>query len=599
MAILCPRKKWFAPIADALREIGIDSQIQSETDIKGDSPAHAWFTALLTIMTQPRCGFEIIGVLREVFGISDHELAIFCEGHGDRFQIQKATRTHAVASAQAGDSGLCSSTLDLLARIHTEIADEPLFSAVERIVEATHLWARLRALPREDFENLDGELDVLLQSAATAEPEGKTLEQFAELLRANFTAERETGSPRSGAIQLITCQKAKGLEWDAVVVPFFSRHIYTGEEDFPRLIVDRENEEVIVAFSKGDLPARAKDALKQARIHEMERLLYVALTRARHTMVLAADGELFGPAPTESLVKWFRSDQGQPNAAHVTKLPVNPIGCSRTRAHDSLPAQTGRIFEQAAKLSEPVLSTAKSRAEAFFHQLNPSGFITGDSEIERTGADALKEAEIEFRARTLPSAATRYGVWWHDFVQNIAWGSQPEAWQAACEQSMINSPEPARSKREWKLLTEYISKHPEFFAGNIFAEMPFFWRMTETQCLEGIIDLASYDSKQQKWFILDWKTNQVKRDQIDRLRTYYRAQIAAYWKATTEMTRQPVGAGIYSTATGRLLIYDETELAEEWERLKNVATQQVAAEMAREENGGISRAMGQLEFRDW
>ena len=77
VAVLCPRKKWFAPIADALRKVGIDSQIQSETDVQGDSPAHAWFTALLTIMTQPRCGFEIVGVLREIFGISDHDLAVF------------------------------------------------------------------------------------------------------------------------------------------------------------------------------------------------------------------------------------------------------------------------------------------------------------------------------------------------------------------------------------------------------------------------------------------------------------------------------------------------------------------------------------------
>jgi ATP-dependent exoDNAse (exonuclease V) beta subunit len=150
VAILCPRKKWFRPIAEALRRVDIDSQIQSETDVKADSPTHAWFTALMTIATQPRCAFEIVGVLREVFGISDHDLAVFADGSSDGFQIQRPT---------GNDGGAVSTTLDLLARLHAEVADQPLFAAVERVVENVELRARLRTLPAEDFENLDGELD--------------------------------------------------------------------------------------------------------------------------------------------------------------------------------------------------------------------------------------------------------------------------------------------------------------------------------------------------------------------------------------------------------------------------------------------------------
>ncbi len=589
VAILCPRKRWFAPISNALREIGFDSQIQSEIDVKGDSPVYAWVTALLTIMTQPRCGFEIVGVLREIFGISDHELAIFSDRHGDRFQIEKAT----------GGSGLIPSALDLLARIHAEIADKSLFTAVERIVESTQLRARLQELPREDFDDLNGELDVLLQSTAAAEAEDQTLEQFAELLRANFSAQREASAPRSGAIQLITSQKAKGLEWDAVIVPFFSRQIYTGDEDFPRLIVDPQSHEVIVAFNKGDLPAQAKEALKKARVQEMERLLYVALTRARHTLVIAADRELFGPAPADSLAKWFRSDEGQPNEPRVTALPGKAVACNMTRAHQMDSAQPEQEAKEASELPKPVLTTAKSRAAEFFRQLNPSSFIVGDGDIERTGMDVWKEAESEFRARTLPSAATRYGVWWHEFAQSIPWRSPPGDWQVAFEQTVLDSPNPARSKREWKLLSEHVAANRDFFAGNILAEMPFFWRMEQHKCLEGIIDLALFHAAEKKWFILDWKTNRIKPHEIGKLGAHYRPQIAAYWKGIAEMTKQPVGAGIYSTATGRLFIYDEGELAEEWERLKTVAADQFAAEINRDEANESREPFGQLEFGGW
>jgi ATP-dependent exoDNAse (exonuclease V) beta subunit len=593
LAILCPRKNWFAPIAEALLRVGIDSQVQSETDVKGDSPAHAWFSAVLAIMTQPRCAFEIVGVLREVFGISDHDLAVFCDGYGDRFQIERET----------GGSGIVAVTLDVLVRIHTEIADKPLFNAVQRIVECTQLRARLQTLPRGDFDDLDKELDVLVQSAATAEAEGMTLEQFAELLRANFTAEREAGVPRTDAIQLITCQKAKGLEWDAVIVPFFSRQIHTGDEDFPRLIVNSQTQEAMVAFSKSEVAVGAKDALKRARVQEMERLLYVALTRARHTLVIAADRELFAKkrrdTHSDSLTVWFRSEEGQPNAAHIAGLEVEASVCSETRAHQLRTAHSEKKPHELARLPKPVLNMAQSRAADFYHQLHPSNFIAADGEVESTGSDEWKEAESEFRARTMPSTATRYGLWWHAFAQKIPWNSKPDVWQAAFDENVPASPDPSRARREWKLLRQYVSGHRDFVAGNIFAEMPFFWRFDQRKCLEGIMDLAMFRPEERKWFLRDWKTNQIKRGHMGALCAYYRPQIAAYWKAVAEMTKQPVSASIYSTATGQLVVYEEKELADEWERLKMLAAAQFQTAVSRDESDQISRFPRQLEFGDW
>jgi hypothetical protein len=87
---------------------------------------------------------------------------------------------------------------------------------------------------------------------------------------------------------------------------------------------------------------------------------------------------------------------------------------------------------------------------------------------------------------------------------------------------------------------------------------------------------------------LDWKTNRIAPDKacpersrwIDNLRALYRPQIAAYWKAVTEMTGLSVAAGIYSTSTGQFE-YDPDELAAEWERLTNLPNLASAAEVAR------------------
>jgi ATP-dependent exoDNAse (exonuclease V) beta subunit len=599
VAILCPRKKWFRPIADALRGAGIDSQVQSETDVKGDSPAHAWFAALLTVMTQPRCAFEIVGVLREVFGISDHNLAVFADGNGDRFQIE--TRT--------SGSDAVSETVDLLARIHAEIAHKPLFTAVERIVGSTCLRQRLGLLPAEDFENLAMELDALLQTAATAEAGGATLEEFAELLRANFTTEREASVPRPGAIQLITSQKAKGLEWDAVIVPFFSRRIHTSDEDFPRIIAAPGNQQAIVTFSKGGIPAEKKDALKKAQVQEMERLLYVALTRARHTLVLAADHDLFAKknraAPEASLTTWFRIDHGQPNEPYVLGLSAKPAGCTETRDHQLRLAHLDGERQQIADLPKPSLASARGHAAEFFRKNNPSSFTPAGPAIEGTGADVWKEAESEFRARILPSAATRYGIWWHEFVQQIPWNADPSVWDEAFETARPNSPKKELSIREWQKLRRHISKVTDFepaFANTapiVHAEMPFFWRIDERRCLEGIVDLALFDLAEKKWFILDWKTNEITPDKINKLRSHYRPQIAAYWKAVAEMTKMEVTAVIYSTAAGAIISYEGDELAEEWVRLEALSPDEFDARISSESvRQQIGPAM-QLEFPDF
>jgi hypothetical protein len=89
------------------------------------------------------------------------------------------------------------------------------------------------------------------------------------------------------------------------------------------------------------------------------------------------------------------------------------------------------------------------------------------------------------------------------------------------------------------------------------------------------VDLALFDSAGPKWLILDWKTDRVPPNKIDILRGRYRSQIAAYWKAISEMTGMKVEATIYSTPTAKVVIYDQDELVREWARLKTIPPDQI------------------------
>jgi ATP-dependent exoDNAse (exonuclease V) beta subunit len=592
VAVLCPRKEWLQTLRRGLRAAGLNVQIQSEKELKGDSPAYAWLTALLIVLSQPRCGYEIAGFLRELFGISDHDLAVFSQGYGDRFQIETLT-----TGADA-----VSKKLSLLAQIRWSILPLPLFDAVSEVVSRTQLRRRLNALPRADFENLDGELDALLALAGSSEAEHMTLTEFAEHLRTHFADAREIRPSRPDAIQLITSQKAKGSEWQAVIVPFLTRDVRSASPRYPRLLKVRETGETIVLLDLSDATDEIQELLERENRQEMERLLYVALTRAQHTLVLAFDNELFAKASGEihshSQSKWLKADKNDVNEAAFAAAVTEPTSCTVTTEHHRARAGA-RLHEINIQLPGAKIDTAVAiqNASLFVRKLNPSGLPSEES----AALEELRHAPSQTPRSSSP--ALRYGLWWHDFVQRLPWvraglafnsknGSELfKLWENIFQTHVASSPDPARSLREWKLLLAHLSGPDNFrrpFSENDVAhsEMPFFWRVDDTRCLEGVIDLAFFQrsnasaARTGKCLILDWKTDRVPPDNTETLYARYRPQLAAYWKAVSEIAKLDVEAAIYSTAAGALVRYKTDELAREWSRLEKLPPEQFDLEVA-------------------
>ena len=264
VAILCPRKAWLQTMAAALRRVQLPVAIQSERDVKGDSPAYAWLTALLTIMTDPRNAYEIVGVLREIFGVSDHDLAVFSEAQEMRFRIDEV----------AAVAGKISSHLRTLAEIRQRTEGLALFDAVALIINETQLRERLLLLPATEFGDLARELDALLAQAAEAEASGMILAEFAEHLRDEFTNARSVRfSADDNAIQLITSQKAKGSEWQCVIVPFLGRDMRVPPPRYPDLVKTPADRRGRLSRLRSDEKSKElKDALELAHEQEIERL---------------------------------------------------------------------------------------------------------------------------------------------------------------------------------------------------------------------------------------------------------------------------------------------------------------------------------------
>ena len=638
VAILCPRKEWLQTLRRGLRAAGLNVQIQSEKELKGDSPAYAWLTALLIVLSQPRCGYELAGLLRELFGLSDHDLAVFSQGHGERFQIETLTT----------GADLVSKKLSLLAQIRSSILPLPLFDAINEIVSRTQLRERLNALPSTDFENLDGELDALLALAGSSEAEGMTLTEFAEHLRTHFADAREIRPSRPDSIQLITSQKAKGSEWQAVIVPFLTRDVRSASPRYPRLLKIRETGETIVLLDGSDMTEEIDELLERENRQEMERLLYVALTRAQHTLVLGFDNELFakssGEIHSHSQSKWLKADEIDVNAAAFANAATEPALCALTTEHHESRARVrARVDKSDIQLPDAKIDKASAIKSAlvFVRKLNPSGLPSEESAAleEIRYASSLSSRSELATGRVRPSGgldrqlsktspALRYGLWWHDFVQKIPWVRAELAFNGKNESELFklsekifqanvtSSPDPARSLREWKLLLTHLSERENFrrqFEEDnsiVHAEMPFFWKLgpssprdesvrradrtgggpslTSGKCLEGVIDLAFFQrsnasaARTGKCLILDWKTDRVPPDSTETLHARYRPQLAAYWKAVSEIAKLDVEAAIYSTAAGALVRYKTDELEQEWARLEKLPPDQFDVEVARE-----------------
>lgn len=566
VAVLCPRKLWLRTMAAALRRAGLPAAIQSESDLKADSPAHAWLTALCTIMVDPLNGYEIVGVLREVFGVADHDLAVFSDGDGSRFRIDE----------EVAAVGIVSSRLRALAATRRKLEGRSLFDAINILIDETQLRQRLASLPREDFTGLSEELESLVTSSAGAETNGAILADFAEALRADFKTPRNVRLSSDDAIQLITSQKAKGSEWQVVIVPFLGRDTRPPPPRYPCLLKAPGTGELIVALGKEDQSPEAKEALERRQAQEMERLLYVAATRARHTLVLALDQEIFAKT-NGSLHKGAQLrrllGEGEMNRAHFDALSAAPSACALT-AETTRHPEVAEVAKVAAfrRVDRKTTDAARKRASQFVHKFNPSAY---DAEVERAADedDVIAATALPSPARSsADNPATLYGRWWHSLFEAIDWRREFASAEQLFEERQLKSPMPARSATEWKLAGRLfrdptVATFINSSSTHAHREFPFSWCINAEAAVEGIIDVLFIDEAARKCLVLDWKTNRIAEGEEQRLLEHFRPQLSAYWKAVSEISGLSVAAGVYSTAAGKLMLYSTDELTAEWTRL--------------------------------
>jgi len=536
VAILCPRRDWLHVMEAALRDAGIETQVHSGDEDQTGSTPRAWLAALVWVAAHPEDRFEIAGVLRDIFGVADEAMALFTGGQGDLLRLDRPAR---------GDNGEVADALALLRRACEDVGKLPLHRAVRQLLDRTRLRDRVLSLAEEAPLLVDRDFDEILALIDRRAAEGVTLADLAQELRDALGKVSPAGEEvREGAVQLFTWHKSKGLEWPTVIVPFIFRSFSDKPQAYPRVVL-REGREIVYRDA-ADYEAGIKDFVEQRARQQFQRLLYVACTRPKHTLLFIDDEAVFAEAK-----------------------PVFPYCAARLLQIDREPARA--VWQALPARIKPTPITAQTPTAP--PDLIPPAppLEPGDREIALAHARAIPrritphalaqhpppEAEPEVLAeRDEPSPdhpAIRYGTWWHETMETMPWEQTREMWDRHAAASFPSSPQPERSRREWEILRASAFARWLATPGLIIQrELPFLWPNAD-RCLDGVIDLAVFSPQDQRWRVIDWKTN---RTDSASLLTIYRGQVQAYVEAMQTLLGVPVDGGLYLTATGEFTLLD-------------------------------------------
>ena len=534
VAILCPRKNWLLDLQRELVALGLPVQLHSSSEQRGERAPGAWLTALIWVAAHPEDSFEIAGVLREIFGISDHDMALHTQRDGDKLRLDRPMIE--------GDGPLMVA-LRILREACASAENIPLHQAVQNILEKTHLRARLNSIAEMELENIDRELDDFLAVINARSAEGVTLAELAQELRLGLAQVHPAEEEIRDAIQLLTSHKAKGLEWEAVIVPYVFRTIESKAIPYPRFI-QLEGGRETVCRDKADFAVHAQAHVNRRERQQLQRLLYVMGTRAKRTLLFLDDETLFSGQIRRS--GWSAGELLELISGGVNRDAWKALSETLSLVGTIRSAEPVRERFSFPDLSQKDLRRAIERAGSFPRRVTPHALANHASE-----AEPEKQSDREDDTVATNHPGILYGTWWHELVETIPWQQPIAAWQQKFVESLLRSPQPERAAREWELFCR--SKLASWLAqpGRLIQiELPFLWRKTDQPCVEGVMDLAVYTNSESSWQVIDWKTNQLGPAGGAELVEIYRGQINAYVQVLREMLSVEVKGSLYITQTG-------------------------------------------------
>jgi len=623
---------------DALRRHGVPFHVLGVGGLLAE-PEIADLVCALTVVGDPSAGSELVRLLAGAHwrvGVRDLKvLGRVASWLAGRDYAQKPLdddlRTLLRNSVADGEGGSIVDALDFVATARPGHGALGAFSelGLARLRSAGQTFALLRARSGLDlldfvtFVEHELRLDIEVIANETHSLGGANMDAFFDAL-SGYLAVDESASlsgflgwlreaewrdglaprpeePEPGTVQLMTIHGAKGLEHDIVVVPrMVSGELpgtpgdgYTGWLSYGTLPYEFRGDAAELpvfawkdAETRKDLVAAQKLFSEQVRArHELEerRLAYVAVTRARHALLLTgsfwasqtkprtpspfllplAESGVIGPLPEAP------DEESNPAGDQVDTLtwPLDPLGDRRARvewAADAVraaaPGDEGRwardldllLEERRRRLREGTVVDLPSRVSASRFK----DFVTDPAAVAASLRRPMPER---------PYRATRLGTLFHDWVeQRYGVGGSTDVIDALGRE--IDDDEAPIELDELDRLKRTFERSPWAGLAAVDVEREIHLPL-DGQVIICKIDAVYFDGE--RYQVVDWKTGKAPKDAADLEQK--QLQLALYRLAYAKwrgIDPDLIDAVFYFVSDDTIVtperIFDEAELVALW-----------------------------------
>lgn len=350
-------------------------------------------------------------------------------------------------------------------------------------------------------------------------------------------------------VEVLTAHKAKGLEWDHVLLPFLNAR-GAGDRSPPLRWQSINHAGLVLSLRKGHTEDWIKKREKEKRRNELGRVLYVACTRPRRSLWLSwstTKEKPTGGTPAALIAA---------NAAFETVLSAQhePAGISAGAAGTDKSAN-GPPLRKLPEHWRLLISNARQarleRVEVPISEALEQPAGDANDPVAAAVGDCVHMALARLADQPLPQHAER-----------ISRLLEP-LWRAQCARQGVYVADTERCLRLVRRILDrtladpdgrhLLGLHPE---ADVESEHSL---VLQGDLITVRFDRMFVDSRGVRW-IVDWKTGEFSGEDVEsRLAAEtvrYRPQLLRYRRIAEALWPQPVRTALYFTALPRLVIVD-------------------------------------------